>query len=886
MIAKRIPRDKGTSSPARLVKYMVAAKGQLDPQTWERTADYILATGDETNKGERVGSYRVTNCDTDDPAAATVLIEATQAVNTRSTKDKTYHLVFSFPPGEEPPLDVLHAIEDELVASIGYADHQRISAVHIDTDHLHVHVAINKVHPTGFQNIEPYYDKKRLMEACERLEVQYGLQRTNHGIDEEKSNERKRNNDRSRSELDPAKRPELSDTRFRRYLRESYNLTFGEPPEAKSFNDLRTLSGSRMGGAAKGDQVLLPGDARSDLHEGRTDSTDSVRRQGNGNSAVAGITEQINDFVASEAAALGAFAEHALTEADALQARPLSGKAADAEAHSGVETLSGYVAREVAPAIRAAKSWQEVHATLADHGLEIKLRGAGLVIGDPELPLWAKASNCGRDLSLKALTDRLGPFESNGNTKKASKRFEPKPRQQHPSSATLFAQYQRDRQANAADRRIRSNQLKKEHADFKAELKRWTAAQRATLKMTAKGPVRRSMLAMMNQQAAAARQKHHKDMSSKWENLFKEASTPTWAEWLRRQAEAGNVDALEVLRSREARELQFKDDLLTAERTDKAKTYIMKALKPQARKDGSMAYRTADGGMVIDRATHVKAEKATTGAALVSLELASKRFAGQALIVEGTDTFKQEVAQLAGLHNLNIRFADPEMEKMRLEAVAEKVAARPEKENEHFGTLVDHGSAPYEHDPKNRQSFFVTIEDKKGVQRTIWGIDLERALAQSGAKIGDQVSLKHVEAEAVRLPNGQTVNRNHWAANVAPKGNRAKATEAPHASGQSIESIYEFIKERNKTRDKISSIDYHRLWTPGDAGPVIYQGHRRMRDGSEVLLLKRGDEMLVKPSSANVVAKATKWKVGSTVTIDARGRFVSGNKTKNNGIEL
>jgi hypothetical protein len=112
---------------------------------------------------------------------AALEISAKQALNRRSKADRTYHLVVSFPPGERPTLAQLHYIEDELCQSIGLADHQRISAVHTDTKHLHLHVAISKVHPVSLCCIEPYYDKQRLMHACERLEVELGLQRTNHG---------------------------------------------------------------------------------------------------------------------------------------------------------------------------------------------------------------------------------------------------------------------------------------------------------------------------------------------------------------------------------------------------------------------------------------------------------------------------------------------------------------------------------------------------------------------------------------------------------------------------------------------------------------------------------------------------------------------------------
>lgn len=821
MIAKRIPREKGTSSPARLVKYMVAAQGQLDPQTWARTADYILETNDTTHKGEKVGSYRVTNCETDDPAAATVLIEATQSMNSRSKNDKTYHLVFSFPPGEEPSLEDLHAIEDDLVGSIGYADHQRISAVHVDTDHLHVHVAINKVHPTGLQNIEPYYDKKRLMEACERLEIKHDLQRTNHGLEKnERTRDKSRSRDRDNSiELDPARRPELADSRFRRYLRESYNHTFTDEPKAESFNSLRKLSGCGMDDAAKRAKMLLSSDAPLSLEQGGTAPVHGLRRAGTSNHGVIGENGRrgnlVDDFSASQAAEFGAFAETALSEGEALKAQPITGKAADIEKHSGLETLTGYVAREVAPSIREATSWKDVHATLADHGLVMTQRGAGLIVGDPELPLWARASNCSRDLSLKSMTDRLGPFEKSKGATKPNKKYEAKPRQEHPSSAALFAQYQRERQANIASRRTGLNDFKAENAQFKADLKSQSKLQRALLKVSGKGGTKKVMSAMITRQANAARENHRKAMDAKRTELISKSSTPTWAEWLRQQAETGNVDALEILRTREQREERFKTDLLTAGSADKAKTYIMKGLKPQARNDGSMAYRTADGGMVIDGVSNVRAEKATTGAALVALELASKRFDGQKLIVEGSDTFKSEVAKLAGLHKLNVSFADPKMEKARLQSVSERNAVIEK-------TTLTVSPAPHD------------------ISKLTEGVE-------------------------------------------TPKENRQENEETATKSNKDVEN---FIEERNKMRDKLSSIDYHKLWSSNDAGPVTYEGRRKMKDGSEVLLLKRGDEILVKPSSERVVAKAAKWKIGSTVNLDARGRFVSEIKSKTNGIGL
>lgn len=790
MIAHRIERERNTSSPARLIRYMVAAKGDLDPASWSRTADYILDTKANTSKGEKVSSYRVTNCGTDDPADAAILIQATQNSNTRSKSEKTYHLVFSFPPGESPSLDVLHDIEDELCRSIGFADHQRVSAVHIDTDHLHVHVAINKVHPTGLQNIEPYYDKRRLMEACEHLELKHNLQRTNHGIQEKSSEHARDRNDRI--QLNDSQRPEQRDSRFRQYLRESYNLSFTGEPTAKTLNGLRKLSGCRMARTPQGAEVLLQGDARTGLQQRGKELVDGVRRERDGDRANAGKSVKVR------------------------------GKAADIEAHSGIETLTGYAARELAPAMRKAENWQQLHDSAAEHGLVVRQRGAGLIIGDPGLGLWTKASNAGRDLSIKSLTERLGPFQPSERKNEAKKRYEPKPRQTNAVSSVLFAQYQRERQAAIAARRQGVEQIKRDTALFNAQLKQWGQTQRMLLKVAGKGPTKRLMYSAIHQQAEASRQQFRQSTDTKRQSLFKQTAMPAWADWLAHQAEQGNADALTVLRDRDERAKRWNGELLTAERADKAKDIVLDALKPKARKDGSIAYSTIDGGMVIDRKTHVQAQKATTGAALVALDLASKRFESQALIVEGTDEFRLEVAQLAGMHGLKVRFADPVMEQMRKET-------------------VDHKEMEKAFHAEIRASKSKTAEKQKSVQPTT---DKDEMLA------------------AFMVETGLSANEN--------KNRTDENQNIPIERGKNVDK---WIDDRNKARDKISSIDYHRLWNASDAGKAIYQGRRSMLDGSEVLLFKRNDEMLVKPASQQVVAKAAKWKIGRIVTLDSRGRL-------------
>ncbi|OIS94184.1 Ti-type conjugative transfer relaxase TraA [Brucella cytisi] len=82
----------------------------------------------------------------------------------------------------------------------------------------------------------------------------------------------------------------------------------------------------------------------------------------------------------------------------------------------------------------------------------------------------------------------------------------------------------------------------------------------------------------------------------------------------------------------------------------------------------------------------------------------------------------------------------------------------------HGGVLVDHGAAPYQNDPKNGDSYFVTLETGAGEQHTIWGVDLKRAINAAGCAIGDRIGIEHKGSETVRLHDGKQVKRHSWKA--------------------------------------------------------------------------------------------------------------------------
>jgi hypothetical protein len=126
--------------------------------------------------------------------------------------------------------------------------------------------------------------------------------------------------------------------------------------------------------------------------------------------------------------------------------------------------------------------------------------------------------------------------------------------------------------------------------------------------------------------------------------------------------------------------------------------------------------------------------------------------------------------------------------------------------------LVDHGEAPFEHKPGNKPSYFVTVENDKGEQHTTWGVDLRRAIEESGAQKGDPINIEHIGSETVRLPDGQHVKRNSWQINLdknQPQMHVAATNRAP----THIESLQKNPALTTRPQAELERLAYWRAMT-------------------------------------------------------------------------
>ena len=161
MILKHVPmRSLRKSSIVSLVDYLTNTQGRQ----------------------ERVGEITATNCHSDRPEAASLEMLNTQSLNTRAQSDKTYHLIVSFRPGELPSASTVRAIEARVCQRLGFGEHQRVSVLHHDTNNVHLHLAINKIHPTRYTLHEPYKAYRAFGEMCDSLEETFRLEPDNHHV--------------------------------------------------------------------------------------------------------------------------------------------------------------------------------------------------------------------------------------------------------------------------------------------------------------------------------------------------------------------------------------------------------------------------------------------------------------------------------------------------------------------------------------------------------------------------------------------------------------------------------------------------------------------------------------------------------------------------------
>ncbi|EJE8675703.1 helix-turn-helix domain-containing protein [Vibrio parahaemolyticus] len=263
----------------------------------------------------------------------------------------------------------------------------------------------------------------------------------------------------------------------------------------------------------------------------------------------------------------------------------------------------------------------------------------------------------------------------------------------------------------------------------------------------------------------------------------------------------------------------------------------------------------------------------------VALTLAAEKFG--TVKITGTKEFKQQVVDVAVSKDLNIVFADKAMEaefvrrkeELKQAATVEHSAEqtkststtvdennamekahvnqasssgnetsipdRPstkEEVKEEPVTLVAHGQAPYQHKEGNSQSYFVELSNGE----TMWGVKLKDAMEESGAQIGDEVSVSKVGAKDVEVqvqkedaqgnklpPETIETKRNDWVvevqrspvdSNVQADAQTAQTTLSMSEEIKALRSAHQWSQKTLAEKVGVSSSTVGK-WERGQAEP-------------------------------------------------------------------
>lgn len=361
-----------------------------------------------------------------------------------------------------------------------------------------------------------------------------------------------------------------------------------------------------------------------------------------------------------------------------------SDRAEAMELHGKQQSLIQWVRDEAGPALLKAqetgRGWPDLHKAAATCGLEIKPRGAGLVIavaGDKYARV--KPSEIDHRLSFGALTKKWGAYQAPAGPQQAPAKVYPRaPLHIHsPATASLFRDYQHDRERVLAERKSGRETRRENAGASRKELAGWAAERRAAIKempYTADGR-RAAYTALKRDKALAA----EREKTRRAEELRQSAARPlpTWQSWLQSQAAQGNTLAAEVLRSADQRQAELGAAVLSADNAEQARHVVYQHLRPVVGRDGAITYRVADGGRVTDQARQVRVDEVSIAASFLALSLAADRFGDRPLAVDGTDAFKAQIARLAAVEGMNVTFADPAMEAGRQRQAREHQARAP-----------------------------------------------------------------------------------------------------------------------------------------------------------------------------------------------------------------
>ena len=349
----------------------------------------------------------------------------------------------------------------------------------------------------------------------------------------------------------------------------------------------------------------------------------------------------------------------------------LSQTARDIEAHTGEKSAERIGQETAAPIIRGAKTWEELHQKLAEHGIVFERKGSGAVLHIGETVI--KASQAGRDISLSKLEKRLGEYcERNTSTTLSALKSEAIERVEAvPTVKRSWEDYRKAKDEYLKGKKETLSELRKRHEDERKSLFGKQREERSALfgvSWKGKGAElnqHRSIMAAKQQNEKLGLSDQHREERKKLRKRFFH-QLPSFKKWLTME---NDLELLPMYR--------YSDQLVlfAADGNDNGtpKKFDLRDYSPILgnKRDGVMYCK--GGKNIADFIDYGKrivvADKFDELSVLAALQLASQKWGN--IQISGSEEYKRLCARLAGKHGFKI--ANPEL-KPEIDATRGKMA--------------------------------------------------------------------------------------------------------------------------------------------------------------------------------------------------------------------
>lgn len=367
------------------------------------------------------------------------------------------------------------------------------------------------------------------------------------------------------------------------------------------------------------------------------------------------------------------------------QSNNISDKAKTIEIYSGEKSFQTWANEiRIGDRLKHAKSWQELHATAAAYGLEVKAKGAGFTLS----PIGQNGGIQLSKLGVKNLTTKLGVFEVaklDPNAIVPITQYQPEPSK---PANTLYAKFKAEK---ANNKLVKTNSIKALNDQIKVDrlsLRKLQKKELDLIKSSTKGANRFAAVSVAKMAHVVAMSNLIESQGEERTKLYKALSIQspgaTFREFVVKQAEAGSDEALILARKYAAE----KSTKTLFEREESTLLIVGKVSGSQYRATprlpikhrvtwlGSVVYDLGHGHQIIDKISPNQIQLNNLAAndptsIETSLRFAAAKFGGT-LTLTGSREFQRLAVETSVNKGLGIKFADPDLDKYRITLIEQQ----------------------------------------------------------------------------------------------------------------------------------------------------------------------------------------------------------------------